>query len=256
MTNSSPDHNTSASKTVGLVHTVVRKRFPTSAVHTITYIAKTMENRDSSLKRMCCQVWTRVRAQAKLTVLWRWLRIGHTTGRLARSPYSRSLLQTVWSEIRTFARPGVLRAVTSAVIIRFQRWIRRKFLSWRCDVTRRLPFRGPSFALPVCWRRIICLEMVFLDTLKWFATAWWVIPVWTIPFARSRSFWRSRSIDVLVKIQMFRMANCLLLLTAQLMTGGDINASFDHRKLNDGTENWPSGIFPPRNRMLLFALWR
>jgi hypothetical protein len=41
MTNSSPDYNTSASKTVGLVHTLVRKTFPTPAVHTITFSAKT-----------------------------------------------------------------------------------------------------------------------------------------------------------------------------------------------------------------------
>jgi hypothetical protein len=34
MTNSSPDHDTSASKTVGFVHTLVRKTFPTPAVHT------------------------------------------------------------------------------------------------------------------------------------------------------------------------------------------------------------------------------
>jgi hypothetical protein len=40
MTNSSPDHDTSASKTVGLVHTLVRKTFPMPAVHTITSIAK------------------------------------------------------------------------------------------------------------------------------------------------------------------------------------------------------------------------
>ena len=40
MTNSSPDHNTSASKTVGLVHILVCKAFPTPAVHTITSIAK------------------------------------------------------------------------------------------------------------------------------------------------------------------------------------------------------------------------
>ena len=39
MTNSSPNHNTSASKTVGPVHTLVRKAFPTPAVYTI--IAKT-----------------------------------------------------------------------------------------------------------------------------------------------------------------------------------------------------------------------
>jgi hypothetical protein len=38
MTNSSPDHNTSDSKTVELVHTLVRKTFPTPAVHTITGI--------------------------------------------------------------------------------------------------------------------------------------------------------------------------------------------------------------------------
>jgi hypothetical protein len=41
MTNSSPDHNTSVSKTVGLVHTLVRKTFSTAAEHTITSIAKT-----------------------------------------------------------------------------------------------------------------------------------------------------------------------------------------------------------------------
>jgi hypothetical protein len=32
------------------------------------------------------------------------------------------------------------------------------------------------------------------------------------------------SISVLAKIQIFRMANCLLLWTAQLMTAGDLNA--------------------------------
>jgi hypothetical protein len=41
MTNFSPDHNSSASKTVGLVHTLVRKTFPTPAVHTIMSIVKT-----------------------------------------------------------------------------------------------------------------------------------------------------------------------------------------------------------------------
>jgi hypothetical protein len=40
MKNSSPDHNTSASKTVGFVHTLVRKKFPTPAVNMITSIAK------------------------------------------------------------------------------------------------------------------------------------------------------------------------------------------------------------------------
>jgi hypothetical protein len=50
---------------------------------------------------------------------------------------------------------------------------------------------GLSFILPVCWRRIISLEMVILDTLKWSAAAWWVIPVWAIPIARSQSFWHS-----------------------------------------------------------------
>jgi hypothetical protein len=40
MTNFSPDHNTSASKSVGQVHALVRKTFLTLAVHTITSIAK------------------------------------------------------------------------------------------------------------------------------------------------------------------------------------------------------------------------
>ena len=41
MTNSIPDNNTSASKLVGLLHTLVRKTFPTPAVHTTTSIAET-----------------------------------------------------------------------------------------------------------------------------------------------------------------------------------------------------------------------
>ena len=42
ITNSSPNHSTSVSKTVGLVHTraLVGKAFPDPAVHTITSIAK------------------------------------------------------------------------------------------------------------------------------------------------------------------------------------------------------------------------
>jgi hypothetical protein len=131
---------------------------------------------------------------------------------------SRSLLRTVWSEIRTFARPGILRAVSLAVIIPFRRWIRRKYMFRLCHITRDLPLRGLSFVLPVCRRRITSLEMVILDKLRWSATACWVIQAWTIPNARSRSFWRSRGIYVLVIIQIFRMAYCLLLLTAQLMT--------------------------------------
>jgi hypothetical protein len=34
-------------------------------------------------------------------------------------------------------------------------------------VTGGMPLRGLSFILPVCRRRIISLEMVILDTLKW-----------------------------------------------------------------------------------------
>ena len=166
--------------------------------------------------------WWHARAQASLVVLWLCLRIGPTTGRLAWSPDSRSLLRTVWPKIRTLARQGVLQAVFSAVIIWFRRWIRRKCLSWCCDVTCGLLLLGLSFVLPACQRWIISLEMVILDTLKWSVTAWWTIPAWTIPTARSRSFWRSRDIDVLVKI--LRKAHCLLLLTAQLMTAVDLNA--------------------------------
>jgi hypothetical protein len=44
---------------------------------------------------------TRTRTQVSLVVLWRCLRIGPTTECLVRSPDSRSLLRTVWSEIRT-----------------------------------------------------------------------------------------------------------------------------------------------------------
>jgi hypothetical protein len=55
------------------------------------------------------------------------------------------------------------------IIIRFRRWIRRKCLSSRCDVTRDLPLHGLSFVLSVCRRRIISLEIVILDTSKWSA---------------------------------------------------------------------------------------
>jgi len=122
------------------------------------------------------------------------VRIGPTTGLLTRSPDSLSLLRTVWPKIRAFARPGVLHAASSVVIIRVRRWIRRKCLSWRCDVTRGLPLREMSFVLSV-WRwRVISLKMVILDTLRWSATAWWVIPAWTIPTTRSQSFWRALSL--------------------------------------------------------------
>jgi hypothetical protein len=87
----------------------------------------------------------------------------------------------------TFARSGVLREVFSVIIIWFWRWIRCKCLSWHCDVIRGLLLWGLSFILPVCQRRIINLEMVILDTLKWSPTASWVIPTWTILTARSRS---------------------------------------------------------------------
>jgi hypothetical protein len=122
---------------------------------------------------MCHQVWSlqqrRARVQANLAVLWSCFRIGLTTGRLDRSPYSRSPLRTVWLENRTFARPGVLRAVPSTVIIRFLRWIRRKCLSSRYDVTRDLPLHSLSFVLLVCRRWIISLEIVILGTFKWSA---------------------------------------------------------------------------------------
>jgi hypothetical protein len=65
-------------------------------------------------------------------------------------------------DIWTFARPGALQEVSSAVIILFRRWIRCKCLSWRCGVTCGLSLRGLSFVLPVCRRRITSLEMVIL----------------------------------------------------------------------------------------------
>jgi hypothetical protein len=99
-------------------YTLIRKTFPMHAVHTKTSIAKKKWNRDSSLKRRCCQVWSLqqpcARAQASLAILWRCLGIGPTTGRLARSPDSRSLLRTVWLEIRTFARKN--RCSTGSVL--------------------------------------------------------------------------------------------------------------------------------------------
>ena len=49
--NSSSDHNTSASKTVRLLYTLVRKTFPTSAVHTITFIAKAKQTSGLIIKK-------------------------------------------------------------------------------------------------------------------------------------------------------------------------------------------------------------
>ena len=51
MVDSSPDHNTYASKMVGLVHTLVRKTFPMPVVHTITSIAKAKWNPGIITKR-------------------------------------------------------------------------------------------------------------------------------------------------------------------------------------------------------------
>jgi hypothetical protein len=45
-------------------------------------------------------------------------------------------------------------------------------------------------------------------------------------------------LDVLVKMQIFRMVNYLLLLTTQLITAGDLNVWFDLRKLDHRTGNW------------------
>ena len=106
MTNYNPDHNTSASKTVRFVHTLFGKMF-----HILRYTRqrsplKLSGSRDSLLERVCCQVWSLqgqcATAQASLVVLWYCFRIGPTSRRLARSPYLRSLLRTVWPEIRTF----------------------------------------------------------------------------------------------------------------------------------------------------------
>ena len=84
---------------------------------------------------------------------------------------------------------------------------------------RVMPLRGLSFVLPVCRRRIISLEMVILDTLKWSATV-----ILTESWHR-RSYENSN----------FQNGNFLL--TAQLMTAGDLNSQIDHRKLDHGTEN-------------------
>ena len=74
--------------------------------------------------------------------------------KLSRSPDSRSLLRTVWPEIWTFARPGVLRAVSSAGIIRFWRWMRHNASFTRNSYSIRI-IRcewGPFTASPVWWR--------------------------------------------------------------------------------------------------------
>ena len=141
MTNSCADHNTSASKMVGLVHTLVHKTFHTLAVHTITSIAKTKWKSGFVTKK---DVLPGVKPPS-----------------LARSPDYRSLLRTVWPAIQSLARPGVL-----AFITRFRRWICRIYPSWRCDVTCGLPRRGLPFVLNVSRRQIISFEIVILETLK------------------------------------------------------------------------------------------
>jgi hypothetical protein len=47
-----------------------------------------------------------------------------------------SRLMIEFAMIKTFASPGVLRTVSSAVTIRFRRCIMRKSLSWCCEATR------------------------------------------------------------------------------------------------------------------------
>ena len=54
MTNTSPDHNSFASKTVGLVHTLVVKRSPWLLYTRKRSSLKRSENQDSSLKMVCC----------------------------------------------------------------------------------------------------------------------------------------------------------------------------------------------------------
>jgi hypothetical protein len=75
---------------------------------------------------------------------------------------------------------------------------------WRLHTWQHILFSDESrFSLRLCdgryrvYRR--SLEMVILDTLKWSTTAWWVIPAWTIPTARSRSFCRSSMVGPILK---------------------------------------------------------
>jgi hypothetical protein len=84
-----PSQTTFASKTVELVHTLVRKTFPTSAVH--TFIAKA-KWKSGFITKKDVLPGVKPPTTACLTVLWHYIRIGPTTGRLARSPDSSSLL--------------------------------------------------------------------------------------------------------------------------------------------------------------------
>jgi hypothetical protein len=63
----------------------------------------------------------------RLSVLWRCLMIGPTTGRLDRTPDSRSLLRKLLYNIRKIARLDYLRALSSFVIIRFRRFWKFEF---------------------------------------------------------------------------------------------------------------------------------
>jgi hypothetical protein len=147
-------------KLSGLIHTLVHKMFPTPVVHTITSIAKTKWKSGFITKKDVLPgvkspttVCTSPCLRSPMALFKDW---PHNR---TPSSESRSLLRTVWPEIRTFARPGALQEVSSAVIILFRRWIRRKCLSWRCDVTH-------SLLLWVCHLSYLFVEDESL-ALKW-----------------------------------------------------------------------------------------
>jgi hypothetical protein len=107
MTNSTPDHNTWTLSCVPQewgtlcrpVCVRVRpfwRRMCYGLGLNLSWWSHSAQNCSRNKKRMRCQVWSiqqrRARAHAILAVLWRWLRIGPTTGRLN----SRNFLRTVW----------------------------------------------------------------------------------------------------------------------------------------------------------------
>jgi hypothetical protein len=82
-------------------------------------------------------------------------------------------------------------------------------------------------------------KIVNLEQLKRFAISVCVIPAWSIPTARSLSFWSKRGIDLRVEKLFVEVAFCLQLQTTQFMTFNYNRAHLHiHFKLSKWWKTW------------------
>jgi hypothetical protein len=122
MMDSCPHHDTSATKSVDLLHDVWSITFYSTSTRARTS-ARDRRKRDSSENKTVLHLarvhltlcWHHCRCSTK----WRGVKTLRRTGLLGKIPASLSRLRTVWSEI--LRSPGICVDVVVAVVVRFRR---------------------------------------------------------------------------------------------------------------------------------------